>query len=125
MTVDNYDWYLESKWQEALRQGLTVDVDAMRTAYIEMLMSAVNFYDDVATRALEASPAHVLLLHENDLAALFVGDLIDALRDDGWAIVSPDEAYADPSLKAVPQTLMATREELWHWRLTAGSTTEP
>jgi hypothetical protein len=38
----------------------------------------------------------MLLLHETDLAALFIPDLVAALRKTGWRIVSADEAYRDP-----------------------------
>jgi hypothetical protein len=35
---------------------------------------------------------YVFLLHDNDLTALFLGDLIDTVRAEGWEIISlPDE----------------------------------
>ena len=105
VTVDNYDWYLEMKWQQAVDAGRSVDIDALRGVYVEMLLDAVVFYDGIATEYLGTSPAHMLLLHENDVAALFIGDLVAALRSRGWSIVSPDEAYADPIAGRVPQTL--------------------
>ena len=46
------------------------------------------------------------MLHESDLAALFVDDLVDALVQDGWEIVSMDEAYADPIAAIEPDTLL-------------------
>ena len=61
----------------------------------------------VCSRAsvLERSPAHVLLAHENALQALFIGDLVKALRARGWTIVTPDEAFSDPIARVVPNTL--------------------
>jgi hypothetical protein len=47
----------------------------------------------------------VLLLHENDLAALFVDDLAEALRRKGWTIVPAIEAYQDPIATQLPDTL--------------------
>ncbi len=105
VTVDNYDWYIDSKWKQAVRSGTAVNLDALRTVYVEMLTSAVEFYDEVAIEALGRSPTHMLLLHENDVAAFFVGDLIKELRSRGWTIVSPDEAYADPIAGLLPKTL--------------------
>lgn len=105
VTVDNYDWYIESQWKKAVRAGRSVDMDALQNAYVEMLMGAVHFYDLAAVETFDRSPAHVLLLHENDIAALFIDDLIAALRTDGWEIISPDEAYADPIASIEPQTL--------------------
>ncbi len=105
VTVDNYDWYLERKWQDAVDAGKSVDIQALQSVYVDMLTSAVQFYDDLAGEALGRSPAHVLLLHENDVAALFVDDLVVALKKNGWQIISPDEAYADPMALVLLKTL--------------------
>ena len=105
VTVDNYDWYIERKWQEAAAMGKQVDLAALQGVYVDMLIGAVEFYDDLAVRALGRSPVHMLLLHENDVAALFVDDLVRALRKRGWQIVSPDETYADPVASETPVTL--------------------
>ncbi|MEL6182435.1 MAG: polysaccharide deacetylase family protein, partial [Myxococcota bacterium] len=109
VTIDNYDWYLERRWHEAVQQGRTANHEALGQLYVEVLMSAVRFYDDIARCDLGRSPAHVLLLHENDLAALFIGRLIVALRAEGWALVSPDAAYADPIAFQTPQTLITNQ----------------
>ncbi|MEM9056118.1 MAG: polysaccharide deacetylase family protein [Pseudomonadota bacterium] len=96
VTVDNYDWYLDQALQNALADGRTVDYEALGKLYVRMLSYAAEFYDSLAVQMLGESPVHVLLLHENDLAALYVDDLVVALRRSGWTIVSPDLAYADP-----------------------------
>jgi len=105
VTIDNYDWYIDSRWKKAVRSGRSVDMDALEKAYVDMLMGAVHFYDKAAVDTFGRSPVHILLLHENDVAALFIDDLIVALRADGWKIVSPDAAYKDPIATIEPQTL--------------------
>lgn len=120
VTVDNYDWYLDLQWQRALRDGKKVDQAALRDVYVEMLIGAVTFFDDLAVEALGRSPAHVLLLHENDSAAAFIGDLIARLRADGWEIISPDEAYADPIAQILPQTLMTRQGHVGALAVEAG-----
>lgn len=105
VTVDNYDWYLNSLANSARKAGQTIDQSALRDLYIEILTNAVEFYDAIAVKTLGHSPRHVLLLHENDLAALFIGDLVAALRNKGWTITSADKAYADPIAQIEPDTL--------------------
>jgi peptidoglycan/xylan/chitin deacetylase (PgdA/CDA1 family) len=105
VTIDTFDWYIEQRWQKAVRDGRSVDLEALQEAYIEMLLGAVDFYDQVAVETFGETAPHVILLHENDLAALFIGDLIAALRSEGWKIISPDEAYAHPVAKIEPKTL--------------------
>ncbi len=96
VTVDTYDWYLESLTSDAVAQGKTVDRDALRDLYVQSIVEAANFTDARAVETLGRSPAHMLLLHETDLAALFVDEAVAALRADGWEIVTADEAYRDP-----------------------------
>jgi hypothetical protein len=44
----------------------------------------------------------MILLHETDLAAMFVDDLAAALKAGGWTIVTADEAYRDPIANMEP-----------------------
>ena len=95
-TVDNYEWYINALYQEAVKTGKTVDKERLGQLYVETLWETIEFYDNIAKRALGRSPKHVLLLHENDIAATYVGDLVRHIRAQGWKIISPVEAYTDP-----------------------------
>jgi len=102
VTVDASDWNLEQLASSARKDGKQIDMAALRDLYVESHLEAAEFYDGLARRTLGRSPAHVLLLHENDLAALFVPDLVAALRRAGWQIVTADEAFQDPIAAATP-----------------------
>lgn len=96
VTADGSDWNLESLTVDAVKAGKTLDLDALRKLYVMSQMSGLAYHDELARRALGRSPMHILLLHETDLAALFIGDLIAELKLHGWTIVTADEAYTDP-----------------------------
>ena len=83
VTVDNYDWYMEALFNRAIRDGRTVNMEALKQAYIDILWQCITFYDELAKKTLGGSPKHVLLLHENDLAALFIDDLVAHIRAQG------------------------------------------
>lgn len=104
VTIDNFDWYINALLVKAVEQGHTIDYAAASRFYVETLYQAIEFYDELAVEALGRSPKHVLLLHENDAAALFVGDLIDFLRKKNWKIISPQEAYQDAIATNFPAT---------------------
>ncbi len=106
VTVDDYDWYMDRLYQEALEQKREIDDVRLGQTYVRLLVESVEFYDGIARTALGRSPAHVLLLHENDLAALYLADLVTALRAKGWQIIGADEAFADPIAAMEPQTLL-------------------
>ncbi|WP_114955147.1 polysaccharide deacetylase family protein [Sphingosinicella terrae] len=105
VTVDTYDWFIEERLKEAVAAGREIDRDALRDLYVESIVEASNFTDSVARETLGRSPAHMILLHETDIAALYIDDAVAALRADGWEIITADEAYADPIAVAEPDTL--------------------
>ncbi|HEU0133467.1 MAG TPA: polysaccharide deacetylase family protein [Allosphingosinicella sp.] len=118
VTVDGADWNMEALTIAARKAGKPMDMKALRHLYVETMVGAANFYDGLARRTLGRSPAHMLLLHETDLAALFLPALVKALRKDGWEIVTADEAYSDPIALALPDTPSAqgTRTEALAWQ---------
>jgi peptidoglycan/xylan/chitin deacetylase (PgdA/CDA1 family) len=104
VTADGADWNLEALTIAAREAGKHMDMKALRELYVETMVGAAEFYDGLARKTLGRSPAHVLLLHETDLAALFVADLVAGLRKAGWEIITVDEAFADPIAQAQPDT---------------------
>lgn len=99
ITVNNYDWYMDELLQRALKNRQDINMDALKKIYIQIILESIDYYDEMATQVLGRSPKHILLLHENDLAAMYVGDLVTSLKAHGWKIISPQEAYADPISK--------------------------
>lgn len=106
VTIDTFDFYIDNFLKHAAAAGRELDKPALGRLYVELIRDAAEHYDSVACRWLGRSPAHVLLLHENDVAALYLDDLIAALRAEGWAIISPTEAYSDPIAQTIPNTLL-------------------
>lgn len=107
VTVESSDWFLENALKQAVADGEAIDRDAARDLYVESHVGAARFYDALARRVLGRSPAHVMLLHETDIAALWIEDLVAALRADGWEIVTADEAFADAVYRLAPITPFA------------------
>lgn len=96
VTVDASDWNMEQLAIDAKAAGKHMRMDGLRRLYVESHVEAAEAYDALAMKTLGRSPMHVLLLHETDLAALFLPDLVAALRAAGWEIVTADAAFADP-----------------------------
>ncbi len=104
VTAESSDWNIEALAIAARQAGKPIDMKALRDLYVESHVEAAEFYEGLAVRTLGRSPAHVMLLHETDIAALFIGDLVKALKAEGWTIITADEAYADPLRNAAPDT---------------------
>lgn len=106
VTVDNYDWYLDKLFNDAFKAGRDIDFEKLGEIYVDILWQAISYYDSVAIEALGRSPRHVLLLHENDLAALYIDRLAEKIRSNGWKLISPADAYEDPIADHLPDVLM-------------------
>jgi peptidoglycan-N-acetylglucosamine deacetylase len=118
VTADGWDWFMEGRTVEAARAQQPMDIAALKQLYIETNVGAAEAADKLARRTLGRAPVQMLLLHETDLAALYVADLARALRAKGWQIVSSDVAYADPMGKEQPDVDYAngTMIEMLAWQ---------
>ena len=96
VTAKSSDWHLEALTREAAKAGKPIDRTALGDLYVTWHVEAADFADAMMQRVTGRQPVQMLLLHETDLAALYIGDLVRALRKSGWTVVSADAAYADP-----------------------------
>lgn len=96
VTVDNFDWYLNARLIRAFDAKQDIDFDRLGEVYVDTLWQGVEFYDDIAKKTLGRSPRHVLLLHENEMAALYLDKLLAHIKAKGWTLISPQSAYQDP-----------------------------
>lgn len=102
VTADGNDWNLEALTVKAVKEGREINMKALRRLYLTTQLSGIEYHDAMARQTLGRSPAHVMLLHETDIAAMFIGDLVTELRARGWTIISADEAFRDPLVTAMP-----------------------
>ena len=116
-TVDGSDWYIEAMTADAVAAGKKSTWTGFASSTSTTMVGAADFADSLARKTWHRQPAQVIVLHETDIAALFIPDLVAALRKDGWRIVTADEAYADPISKLAPNVPSAngTLLELAAW----------
>lgn len=118
VTAEASDWNMENLTIAVTKAGKPMNMTALRDYYVTLHVEAADFYDGLARQTVGRSPAHVMLLHETDMAAMFIGDLIAALRKDGWQIITADQAYRDPISDVVYDTPSAqgTLTEMMAWQ---------
>lgn len=104
VTAESSDWHLEALTRDAAKAGKAIDRKALGDLYVTWHVEAADFADAMLQRVTGRQPVQMLLLHETDLAALYIGDLVRALRKSGWTVVSADTAYADPIGAEMPDT---------------------
>jgi peptidoglycan-N-acetylglucosamine deacetylase len=105
ITIDVWDWNFEDRCMAATQAGQAIDQEALIGLFVRQHIDGANAADQLALSLFGRSVAQVFLLHEADVTALAISPLITALRVDGWTIVSPQRAYADPLYAILPENL--------------------
>lgn len=95
VSVDNDDYIFSWAINKAKDNKKKIDYKKVEQLFLDHLLGAVDFYDDLAVKNLGHSPKHVILLHEVDATVMFIDSLVNELRKKGWKIISAKEAYQD------------------------------
>jgi peptidoglycan/xylan/chitin deacetylase (PgdA/CDA1 family) len=107
VTIDGSDWYINSRLLSKLKRNPNADLSKYKEWYIQHHLERANFNDSLATVMAGRKVDHILLLHHNLAASLFLDDLLEALTEQGWEIIDALEAYQDPIYENAPKTLPA------------------
>jgi peptidoglycan-N-acetylglucosamine deacetylase len=107
VTVDGEDWYINNRLVNMLKQNPKADLEGFRNLYVQHHVERARFNDSLAMVLTGRKIDHVLLLHHNLAAGLFLGDLLDALKVEGWELIDIDVALQDSIYLNRPQTIPA------------------
>ncbi len=105
VTIDTADYYLDDLLLQAVAKKQKYDVHKLCAVYKDHMLDQAEFHDDLSAKALGRSVKHVILMHETDLNALCLSDLIKELRHRGWEIITVTEAFTDEIANREPNTL--------------------
>lgn len=96
VTIDNNDYEYNQRLVDAKAAGRAIDV---RDAYLNHMMKTAAYYDAKGRAKMGRSVKQVLLLHMNYLNSLYLDDLLQRYRDDGWSFIPFEEALKDEVFK--------------------------
>lgn len=120
VTIDTSDWYYDKRLRDWRAAHPGQAPDAFRAPYVAHLLDRAAYYSRLSRQVLGRDVDHVILLHTNTINALFLDDVIRALRAAGWDIIPPAEAYADPVYANPPDVLPAGESLVWSLAKQAG-----
>ncbi|MFN8343887.1 MAG: polysaccharide deacetylase family protein [Spirosomataceae bacterium] len=113
VTIDASDWYIAGRLVTRLKENPKADISGFRDYYKKHLLNRALYYDSLAYQLTNRRINHVILLHHNLAAALFLDDLIKHFEDNGWEVVNADKAYKDPIFNEVPNNVPAGESLIW------------
>ena len=113
VSIDASDWYIDDRLRKRLHEKPEADLKPYRDSYLAHLWDRASYYDGLSQELLGRSVPHVILLHHNLLNALFLSDLLEMFKRQGWEHIGADEAFDDPVYASVPDVLPAGEGILW------------
>lgn len=120
VSIDASDWYYNQVYSTHLTNGDADKATRVKAAYIAHLLDRAAYYDTLAISMLGRSPAHVMLLHINQINAAALGEIIAAFRARSWTLIDPRVAFEDPLYALQPDTLPAGESIVWALAKQAG-----
>ena len=92
VTIDSYDWFLNTLLLKAIADGKSIDQKDLEAFYLDHLQKAIPKY--LAINQSKKFSAHVILFHSNaDITALCLPCIITMLRENGWQFAAPEKAF--------------------------------
>lgn len=122
VSVDASDWAISARLVKAQARGSKA-MNKYRDYFIQHILDRVDYYDGLAKKHLKRDVKHTLLLHHNVLNALFLPDLIAALKKHGVKLIDAETAYADPLYRELPEIVPAGQSIVWAMAKAYGDTT--
>ncbi len=96
-TIDSYDWNVTQRLEKP-----GADPQRIRDYWIESVLLRANYDQAIAEAIGVPDLPHQMLVHHNALNALFLGDLLAAMRAEGWTVVPAKLALDHPLYAQAP-----------------------
>lgn len=96
VSVITFDWLIDQHMRSALKKNPSTPLRPYRTYYLQHVISSARRAEVLSKSLNLGDPPLVVLLHDNLLNALFIDDLIISLKNNGFTLTSPAEAYSHP-----------------------------
>jgi len=113
VSIDASDWYINSRLLRKHKNDSNLNLNIYRDFYIQHIYERACFYDSLAHKLTNRRINHTLLLHHNLTSALFLDDLIQYFKDNGWEIVEADKAFKDKIYNKMPNIIPAGESIIW------------
>lgn len=112
-TIDASDWAIDKRMAQRIAAQPNADLTGYRDFFLQHIWERSQFYESLSERVLARPVRHTVVLHHNELNALFLGDLISMFRKQRWNMVDAEYAYRDEVYDRQPTILPAGESLIW------------
>ncbi len=97
VTIENDDWWLNSKYLKAREAGDTALMTRIADEYIVHWSRMFDWYEALAARVFGRNIDHVILMHQNVLNAERLPEVLALMAKRGYAFATVDAVLKDPA----------------------------
>jgi peptidoglycan-N-acetylglucosamine deacetylase len=115
VTIENSDYIFSRVYNDMKTQGDAAGMRRPAGAYLRFTEAQLDFWEGVAQTVVGRPVRHVLLLHDNELNADHLGELLALLRRRGYRFVPLEEALRDEAYR-LPDTYAGRAGVSWLYR---------
>ena len=117
-TIDNSDWMFNAPYLPMLSRHDAAAAAKLRAEYIAYTGVEIDYYSNLNKQVLGYEPPHIMLLHDNQLNADVIEDLLELFESRHYRFVTLAEAEADPVYQG-PETFFTKFGWMWGYRWAA------
>src|SRR5436305_8815891 len=99
VTIENSDYIFSRVYNEMKTKGHAAGMRRTAAAYLGFTAAQLDFWEGVAQAVVGRPMRHVLLLHDNEINAGHLGDLLALLRRRRYRFVPLEEALRDEAYR--------------------------
>lgn len=114
-TIENSDWEFNWAYARALRLKDRKTAARIRREYLAYTATMIDWYSGVNKKVLGREPTEVMLLHDSQLNADTIDEVLTLFEKRGYRFVSLADALKDPAYP-VPETYVSPYGPMWGYR---------
>ena len=99
VTVDTSDWVYAAGYRKAIAAKDEAMLAKLRADYVPYMLAKVDYFEQQSIALLGYNLPQILLMHANELNADCYGDLLDGLRQRGYAFIPLETAMQDAAYR--------------------------
>jgi peptidoglycan/xylan/chitin deacetylase (PgdA/CDA1 family) len=115
VTIENSDYIFSLVYTEMKTKGDATGMRRTADAYLRFTEDQLDFWEGVALKVVGRPIRHVLLLHDNEINAGHLGELLALLKRRGYRVIPLEEALRDEAYR-LPDTYAGRAGVSWLYR---------
>lgn len=120
-TVENADYIFQALYADARARGDGAGAARVRSAYLDHTDTMLAFYEGLSREMFGREIPQILLIHDNEINADSLAEMLDRLTARGYSFISLDTALRDEAYRT-PDRFVGNFGPSWlhRWRVALG-----